>query len=692
MDDHIRSKFPALQRSRTTVSSSGIPGSVAPLLHPTQPNVPGLRLIQIHLLYEDGSEISKGSFTPGKSDFLVRFPPAHQNLAVDTEDLRPAHRPSAPALKDQDARSIRLPRKTVVPKKVKRKRVVKGRKLTDQKRPRRDPPGRERQYNPPRRRRAPLKSVTAAQSNRGSWLPPTRERQPHVPKVQQRARRVSLKSTRFAAMSAPSTNRHESPGEDIQPLHSPPGPEHRHSSGKNTGLVFQRGWKTLFGRPLSSVRSPTPQPPNRNDAPALEEIAYGIARLDPLLARYSARSTPLFLSRNLRDGWTEKVRVWDKDGTSIQERRTPGPDQLAAREEKFKLFVAEALRRAPTAMSDVTKAPLPRTFCLKLRGFDLGQLAKVNLPSSAQIAATLYIRNASSDPIVLYLGSFAIGIPQSTANFFPTPYRIPPSGNLDTIYDGPRKMAPLFVRTSGRDEEHNLSLRALAHPGDIAYIDLLLYDFVDESMDLQNITLTWSAVHATQVYARVEIAGPNAGPNGFSTATQRVPLVWLRDESPGGSRDKPGVRVEHQPQAFLNVEVEWGVDSAAPFLRPRIPKPVPRDASTPSKNLKLVYRLSLQGGDHVLEVEKPTWACVLCSICASFPTQHILKVHLRRAHPQVETKFNTKRQARQDRFEIRVILPPEAIELSDDEEEAPVTQIVAPSTRIGALLAASDAG
>ncbi|KAG8748361.1 hypothetical protein FRC10_005908 [Ceratobasidium sp. 414] len=440
--------------------------------------------------------------------------------------------------------------------------------------------------------------------------------------------------------------------------------------------------------------TPTPPPPDHNDASALEEIAHGIARLDPLLARYSARSTPLFLSRNLRDGWTEKVRIWDKDGTSTQERRTLMPDQLAAREERFKTFVAEALRRAATAMSDVAKAPLPRTFCLKLRGFDLGHLAKVGLPSSAQIAATLYIHNFPSDPISFYLGSFTIGIPQSTANLFTTPYRIPPSGNVDTFYGGPTGMASLFARTPGRDEEHNLSLRALTLPDGIAYIDLLLYDFADESMDLQGISLTWSAANATQVYARIEIAGPNAGPNGFSTTTQRVPLVWLRDEFPGRSRDKPGVRAEHQPQAFLNVELEWGVDSSAPFLRPRIPNPVPRGASTPPKNAKLVYRLSLQGGDHVLEVEKPTWACVLCSICASFPTQHILKVHLRRAHPQVETKFNKKRQdpvTGQDRFDVKVILPPEAIELSDDEEEeAPVTQTVAPSTRIGALLAASD--
>lgn len=48
---------------------------------------------------------------------------------------------------------------------------------------------------------------------------------------------------------------------------------------------------------------------------ALDAIAQGIFRLDPPLARYSLRSTPLFLARNLRDGWAGKVWTWDQAGT-----------------------------------------------------------------------------------------------------------------------------------------------------------------------------------------------------------------------------------------------------------------------------------------------------------------------------------------------------------------------------------------
>ncbi|KAG8731626.1 hypothetical protein FRC12_019648, partial [Ceratobasidium sp. 428] len=342
--------------------------------------------------------------------------------------------------------------------------------------------------------------------------------------------------------------------------------------------------------------------------------------------------------------------------------------------------------------------PLPRTFCLKLKGFDLNPLAKVGLPSSAQIAATLYIHNPSSDPVSFYLGSFAVEIPQSTLNSFETPYRIPPrrippAKNSGATDNSSNEITPWFIRV-GEDEE-NLTLRALVLPGGIAYMDLLLYDFALESMDLQGVSLTWSAANATQVYARVEIAGPNAGPKGFSAANQRVRLVWLRDQS-DRSHDRPGVHTDLQPLAFLNVDVQWGVDSAAAFIRPRISKAPSQPRPAPPASTKLIYRLSLQGGKQVLEVERLTWACVLCSVCAPFPNQHILKVHMRRAHPQVETIFSKKKQdsvTGQDKFDIKLILPPEAIELSDEEdEEVVVTQTVAPSTRIGALLAASDEG
>ncbi|KAG9128251.1 hypothetical protein FRC07_002210 [Ceratobasidium sp. 392] len=337
--------------------------------------------------------------------------------------------------------------------------------------------------------------------------------------------------------------------------------------------------------------TPTPPPPEQpNNTLALGEIAHGIARLDPLLARYNIRSNPLFLSRNLRDGWVEKVRAWDREGTTVQARpRSPVPNQFATREERFKAFVADAVRRAPTAMGNSQKA------------FDLR--------------------------------SFTIGISQSTANFFPAPYRIPPSGNSEANNNRTDAVAPWFIRVT--EDEENVTLRALTLPGGIAYVDLLLYDFADESMDLQGgIGLPWSAAKATQVYARVEIAGPD----GFSATSQLVPLVWLRHEF----RDRPGVQTDLQPPAFLHVDLEWGSDSAAPLIRPRIFKPAPQLQPTPPRN--------------------------------------------------IEARFNKKKQdpvTGEDIFDIKLILPPEAIELSDDEEEAPVTQAIAPSTRIGALLAAS---
>ncbi|KAG8733342.1 hypothetical protein FRC12_018910, partial [Ceratobasidium sp. 428] len=314
MDDHIYAKFPTIQRSKTTVFGSGVSGSTQPS-RPLGPALPEPRLIRTHLLYEDGSETSRGSFTPGETSFLAPFPASHQKLAVYIEDLRLAHRPAPPALADRDARRTQLPRKTVLSKRSKRKRRVKGRKVTEQKRPRHNSPNQEPRNNVPRTRNVPLKSVFSARSNNSNRHHPSPERRHNVQNEQSLARKAPAKSTRFAAMSTPSTNRHRSPERDMLAFQSPSVSD-RH--GTDVGPVAQRGRKTIVIRP-SPPTTPTPPPPDRhNNALALDEIAHGIARLDPPLARYSTGSNTLFLSRNLRDGWAEKVRVWDKGGTPTQ--------------------------------------------------------------------------------------------------------------------------------------------------------------------------------------------------------------------------------------------------------------------------------------------------------------------------------------------------------------------------------------
>lgn len=236
-----------------------------------------------------------------------------------------------------------------------------------------------------------------------------------------------------------------------------------------------------------------------------------------------------------------------------------------------------------------------------------------------------------------------LDIPHSATNVFPIPIRVPPVELPITRHQRPNTLVPFYVQNSGQGDGNNVSLRALSFPGGIAYIDLLLYDFVDSSMSLHGMDGTWGPSNATQLYTRIELFGPNAGPNGYTDSTQRVPLVWLRkaasDTLGNGPNDSTSVRTEYQPRAFLRVDVEWGVDSAARLLHTRAPKVPSRRVMAPSKDVRLTYQLAVQGGQHVLEREMPPWACVLCDICAPFPTRRVLKAHLQRAHPLVETKF-----------------------------------------------------
>ncbi|QRV74179.1 hypothetical protein RhiJN_02193 [Ceratobasidium sp. AG-Ba] len=601
-----------------------------------------------------------------------------------------SQRPAAPPLKDRGPRGAKLPRKTATFKRFKKKkRKAKGIKIVEQKRPRNDSPSRETQDAIPQQPRVPFKPLSASSNTRP--LPLNPRRRYDAQRDQNQNQYTPYKSARIVAMSAPSAQRYSSPENNNELFRPPTPPTYQGASGKDKGLVIhQRARKTLGFRSPSPAVTPIPPLPDRRElAPALEEITCALVRLDPQTARYSIRSTPLFLSRNLRDGWVERVRVWDKGQELIRgESYAANPNQFEVHKGRLESFIDIATREGRSAMSSITKAPLPRTFCMRLKGFELRDLAKVDLPSTIRVAATLYIANPSSDLLSFRLGSSLLRLPQSSGNFFPTPLRIPPSGNLDALQNFDFSSLWL-VRNTGQDEESNISLRALAHPGGIAYVDLLFYDFADESMDLNGLSLSWTAAKATKAIARIEIVGPNAGSNGFASSTQRPQLVWLHSTS----LDDPGTKTDYQPRASLEVGIDWGVDSAAPLLRPRVIRPALRPAFQ-IKNGKLVYRLSVQGGRHSLEMEKPVWACILCNICAPFPTQHVLKVHIRRAHPEVEAKFDRMREdplTGQDRLNIRLTLPPEVIEVSDDEDVS-ITHTIAPSTRIGALLSAQNEG
>lgn len=422
---------------------------------------------------------------------------------------------------------------------------------------------------------------------------------------------------------------------------------------------------------------------------ALDAIAQGIFRLDPPLARYSLRSSPLFLARNLRDGWAGKVWTWDQAGTdkSAPALRKKNSELSVSRLDDF---IAHATRqRATHGRADVTQVFIPRTFSLKLKRFELKELAKIGIPDSARLAAVLYINNPSTEPLVYGIGVASIDIPKLASNFLPTPHQIPPlePSNADPVQPG--TLAPFFVKTP---DSIYVSLRALCLPGGIAYVDLLLFDFTDSSLPVGD-TVTWGPSTATRLYSRVELVGPNAGPSGFASLAQRTQLTWLRaTRDPLSGLPDMNDRTEHQPQAFLHLDIDWGIDSAAPLPYARISNVPPQRPRPPSSDVQIVYRLTIQGENHVFQQAAQPWACILCSICAPFPSLHVLRVHIERAHAQVQTAFGRERwdpMTNKRRVEIRMELPPASVELiSDDEIQIP--ENVAPSTRIGAILAAQS--
>ncbi|KAF8605972.1 hypothetical protein BDV93DRAFT_543148 [Ceratobasidium sp. AG-I] len=652
-------QFPAVQRSRITVASSGISGSGNhPLQNAQSTRRPYERTPTISL-YEVGSERVTGICAVDDLKSLVLKNSLPEYTFGHITGFSSTNRPAPPPIKDWEARIKRLPRKSVMVGKSKRKKRKKARKINEQKRQRHFTPNPdEQQHNQPPR--SPSQSL--ARRPRGTHATP---------------------SLRLSANPRPLNERDSSATltEEFRRPHS-----------RQTVGFLQRARKTVVERPL--VPSATPPPPpfdRRSYALTLDAIAQSIIRLDSALVRYSFRSAPLFLRRNLRDGWVGKVRSLDNAGV-VSAPPDAEADRLRSSYQRLENFMEHARYRVSNAMADTTRFPLPRTFCVKLKGFELGDLAKTGIPDSAQVAAMLYIHNPSDRPLAFDLGVLPLDIPHSPTNIFSMPIRLPPLELSNTRYHRPNTLAPFYVQNPGQGDGNNVSLRALALPGGIAYIDLLLYDFVDNSMSLRNIVGTWGPSNASQLYARVELFGPNAGLNGYTSSTQRAPLTWLRSDPSNDSNENASVRTEYQPRAFLRVDVEWGVDSAARLLHTRAPKIPPQHLITPPKDVLLKYHLTVQGGQHALERDMPPWACVLCDICAPFPTRQVLKAHLQRAHPLVETKFGKGQRdltANKETFDVRMLLPPEAIELSDDEEEAQVPK-EARSTQIGVLLAIQE--
>jgi hypothetical protein len=233
---------------------------------------------------------------------------------------------------------------------------------------------------------------------------------------------------------------------------------------------------------------------------------------------------------------------------------------------------------------------------------------------------------------VFDLGISTIDIPKSESNFLPTPHRIPFSESHSAR---PNTLVPFFVTTN--DGTSNVSLRALCPPGGIAYVDLLFYDFTDNSRPIGD-TVTWGPSEATRLYTRIELVGPNASPSGYATPAQRTQLTWLHSviDPANGYRDT-SVPAPHQHQAFLHLEVNWGFDSAARLPYARVSKVPPQRPRPPPPDVQVIYRLGVQGEDHAFEQAMQPWACILCCICAPFPSLHILQIHIERAHAQVQT-------------------------------------------------------
>ncbi|CAE6478833.1 unnamed protein product [Rhizoctonia solani] len=313
------------------------------------------------------------------------------------------------------------------------------------------------------------------------------------------------------------------------------------------------------------------------------------------------------------------------------------------------------------------------------------------MPDSAKLAASLYIHNNPGDepPLVFDLGVSTIELPTSENGSLEVPLRIPSSEFHKKNAARPDTLVPFFVHTMNDDMQ--VSLRALSLPRGIAYVGILLYEFTEIGRPAGE-TVTWGD-GASRLYSRVDLVGPNTSASGFATPSQRAETVWLRSKiTPENDYRDESVPISgFQAPAHIHFDIEWGVDSAARLQYDRVSNVRPLYPRPPPPDLKLKYRLTVQGEHHVFEQTLQPWTCAVCSICAPFPTQHVLQVHLERAHPQVQTTINAEKRdmaTNKQVIEIKMILPPVSFELVSDDEEAPdVPRVDAPSTRIGAMLA-----
>ncbi|CAE6474827.1 unnamed protein product [Rhizoctonia solani] len=728
-----RSKFPTIRRSGLTVSASGIPG--APTRPANQSRVlPPSRFAPILIerdLYEaDNEGPSIGKFT-ADNDFFILESAARRKYSVRTLVSRETpQRPPPPLLLERD-NAQNLPKKTAsgFHRSRKGKRRRKGRPTNEVKRPRSLPEDRPK----PARisRSVPKKSIFNA--------PPPR---------------IKVKSPEKRSRAD---------------THIPPHPP-LPSAIQSSPQRYRRARKVAFDPPHVPTATPTPPPDYRGARQALDVVAQGIFRLDPPLARYSLRSTPLFLARNLRDGWSGKIWSWDEAARKDKARqnsvgRTDHRDPQVALQ-RLEDWVAKAVRQVSRyTPATITQPSLPRTFYLKLRRFELGAVARAKVPDFAKLAASLYIHNNPGDgpPLIFDLGVSNLELPKSDAGLLEVPLRIPSSEFHKKNTARTDTLVPFFVETA--NDDIHVSLRALSLPRSIAYVGVLLYDFTEigtpagetvtwgdgasrlySRIDLvgpnasasgfatqsqrtpAGETVTWGD-GASRLYSRIDLVGPNASASGFATQSQRAETIWLRSSiNPANNyRDESVLTSGFQAPAHIHFDIEWGVDSAARLqynrvsnIRPLYPKPLPPD-------LKLKYRLTVQGEHHIFEHLLQPWACALCSICAPFPTKHVLQVHLERAHPQVQITIGDEKHdifvnkrlveikmilppvsvelvsddeevpdvpQKHDIFvnkrlvEIKMILPPASVELVSDDEEVPdVPQVIAPSTRIGAMLA-----
>lgn len=129
-------QFPALQRSRITVASSGISGSGNHPLQNAQLTRRPYEPTQTTSLREAGSERLIGTCPADDLKSLVLKNSLPEHTSVHIVGFSSTSRPGPPPIKDWEARIKRLPRKSVVIGKSRGKKRKKARKIDEQKRQR----------------------------------------------------------------------------------------------------------------------------------------------------------------------------------------------------------------------------------------------------------------------------------------------------------------------------------------------------------------------------------------------------------------------------------------------------------------------------------------------------------------------------------------------------------------------------